>query len=103
MRKLTKANEDITELFPDLTDENNPQVSAKWFDIYDRIAQNQIANIDKKQFTKDDILDAFMYGASTAHKEILNFYFLKLESLKYYKQLKQYIDDFLKRQNNGSN
>lgn len=100
MRKVVK-DDNITLLFPDMIDEDNKAVSEKWFDEYDKRAKEFINLNEKEVYTKDDLIDAFMTGASTSQRLVLNHYCSKLETLKTFNQVKKSIDDFQTRYNNG--
>lgn len=99
MRKFTKQHNDITWLFPDIID-NNEEASENWFDKYEDIAKYLVDTMninDSDVFTKDDLIDAFMKGASIAQQSLTQFYNVKLDSLKTYNEVKKCIDDFNKQ------
>ncbi len=104
MRNFTKQHNDITWLFPDIINQNNKEISEEWFDVYENRA-NYLLNIleinESNNFTKDDLIDAFMKGASTAQQMLTEYYSSKLDSLKTYNDVKKFIEDFNNRFKNG--
>lgn len=72
MRKFTKTHNDIQWLFPNM--EQSDKSSEQFFDMYESIAEElfKLAHQNKTTFTKDDVIDAFMKGASIAHSRMIN-------------------------------
>lgn len=72
MRKFTKSHNDIQWLFPNMEQSNKS--SEQYFDMYESIAEElfKLAHQNKTTFTKDDVIDAFMKGASIAHSRMIN-------------------------------
>lgn len=104
MRRFTKKHNDLTWLFPDIIDEDNNELSEKWFDTYEKKANDLIETIgigDADSFSKDDLIDSFMKGASIAQQMLIQYYSIKLESLKDFNNIKKSIEDFNERFNNG--
>lgn len=97
MENFEKDKIDVSYYFPDLIDIDNIPKSEKWFDTYMEASKKMLDKDDKKSYTKDNISYAFLMGASTAQRLILNYYANKLESLKDYQKVKKYVEDFLKR------
>lgn len=63
MRKFTKTHNDINWLFPSVNND-----SEKIFDDYEQLATDLLKSSygNKETFTVDDMIDAFMKGASIA-------------------------------------
>lgn len=70
MRRITKEKYDIGSMFPDLTSMEE-KTSLNWFITYENVIKNLLAKeeiTDNDIFTKDNIIDTFIKGASIAHK-----------------------------------
>ena len=70
MRRFTKEHNDLNWLFPDPTNYTNDKlISESWFDTYEDLSLDLLKTCygEQETFTKDDMIDAFMKGASEAH------------------------------------
>ena len=69
MRRFTKEHNDLDWLFPDPSQEDYEKASDVWFDTYEDLANNLFETCygNQETFTKDDMIDSFMKGASEAH------------------------------------
>lgn len=67
MRKFTKNHNDINWLFPKVTEYHNPEHT---FDEFEEIGQDLLESCYDKRgtFTRDDMMDAFMKGASVMNQ-----------------------------------
>lgn len=69
MRKFTKTHNDLEWLFPtvDGVDHKTPE---ELFDFYEKIGTEllEMGYSNKETFTKDDMIDAFMKGASVSRQ-----------------------------------
>ena len=67
MRKFTKKHNDINWLFPKVTEYYNPEYT---FDEFEEIGQNllELGYDNQETFTQDDMMDAFMKGASVMNQ-----------------------------------
>lgn len=94
MRKFTKTHNNLEWLFP--SPENLSQKeSESYFDMYESRAYAlfEIAHSQSQDnFTKDDIIDAFMKGASEAHNKMVNYACM-------YMQTNKTLKDTIERQN----
>lgn len=86
MRKFTKTHNELQWLFPNCNNSN--EQSANDFDNYEEMANDLLiaAHNDKEVFTKDDLIDAFMKGASVAQQHNIQNMLLVDESRKLYKK-----------------
>lgn len=111
MRKFTKEHNDLVWLFPTL---NKDKIeSENYFDYYELMANllYKKAHNNNETLTKDDVIDGFMKGASTAHSRLLNsieylnghYEILKKEVELLRKQNKQLMELIFKLTNNDSN
>lgn len=94
MRKFTKTHNNLEWLFPS---PENPSLkeSESYFDMYEYQAYNlfEIAHPQLHcTFSKDDVIDAFMKGASEAHNKMVNYVYMQIQNNKTLK-------DTIERQN----
>lgn len=94
MRQLIEDKCDIGDMFPDLTtdDEN---VSKHWFHEYERIINDIIEKQEKEEtntFTKDEVIDFFIQGASIAHKMLAIKYDNAICNFNEMKNIKQWFE-----------
>lgn len=94
MRKFTKTHNNLEWLFPS---PENPSLkeSESYFDMYESRAYNlfEIAHPQLHgTFSKDDVIDAFMKGASEAHNKMVNYACM-------YMQTNKTLKDTIERQN----
>lgn len=72
MRKFTKKHNNINWLFPN-PGQFDEKKSNWYFDTYEEMAEYlfSIAHPWENTFTKSDVIDAFMKGASCAHQKMV--------------------------------
>lgn len=75
MRKFTKEHNDIGWLFP-YPSSNSLDDANAWFDFYELTAKElaDYAYNGQETYTLDDVIDAFMKGASVAHQRLNDCY-----------------------------
>ena len=68
MRKFTKTHNDLDFLFPDIKESGD-----FWFDHWEKIVEYKFESAHHSQntFSKDDIIDAFMKGASESQRTLI--------------------------------
>lgn len=73
MRKFNKEHNNLQWLFPDPMC-NTESNSELWYDMYEAMAESlfEAAHGFEENFEKDDLIDAFMKGASVAHSKMAN-------------------------------
>lgn len=70
-RRFTKTHNEIDWLFPTPVDGRNAEVAERLFDEYEEYAEdlfNARYKNGESTFSKADVIDAFMKGASVAHQ-----------------------------------
>lgn len=91
-RKFTKEHNDLGWLFPEVPNAYVPSGEAA-FDEFERHAEDlfESAHGDQETFTKADVIDAFMKGASVA-QQLIGYGAFQKESLKQQaKNFKNYV------------
>lgn len=73
MRHFTKDHNDLRWLFP-IWEKSTQEDAENMFEYYEREAEYffEMAHDGEEVFTKDDLIDAFMKGASEAHKTLID-------------------------------
>ena len=68
MRKFTKEHNDLDFLFPDIKESGE-----WWFDYWEKNAERlfNLCHTTETTFTKDDLIDAFMKGASESQRTLI--------------------------------
>lgn len=93
MRKFTKTHNELQWLFPNCN--NSTEQSTNDFDNYEEMANDLLiaAHGDKEVFTKDDLIDAFMKGASVAQQHNIQNMLLLDESRKLYEKFNERLSE----------
>lgn len=86
----------VKDKFPIITIDK-PNVYDDWVKGYENSANELAESYGVETFTKENIVDAFMAGASMAHKLLANRYEQDIESLKTMNETRKFIEDFLER------
>lgn len=86
MRKFTKTHNEVQWLFPNY--DNSIEKSNKDYETFESIANDLLiaAHGDNESFTKDDLIDAFMKGASVSQQTNVHTISMINESKKLYKE-----------------
>lgn len=85
---------DGKDKFPIITIDK-PNVYDEWIKRYEESANELAESYDVETFTKENIVDAFMMGASMAHKLLANQYGNDIESLKTMIEVRKFIENHL--------
>lgn len=84
MRKFTKTHNNLEWLFPTIENPSEKE-SESYFDMYESQAYDLFDKAypyNQNNFTKDDIIDAFMKGASEAHNKMVNYACMYIQTNK---------------------
>lgn len=78
-RKFTREHNDLDWLFPTIPDLEEVESGQTAFDHFEALANDlfETAHNGETAFAKEDLIDAFMKGASEAYREIGYFLFQK--------------------------
>lgn len=81
---------------------DSQELSEKWFDNYHDwvialLENGELGGNIDDMYTRDEIIYAFMRGASIAQRAIVSEFQYYEETLKQFEEARKAVDDFLKR------